>query len=204
MEFIINNIVILFSAILSGSLGIKIYDYIKTKKKKTVAEDFFNDTKDIINIIEDLVTKPNIDRVLMFRGGNGGSVPKLGKDYFVKAVFEAHKVEPPESMLKTYNSIIPDSHYITMLLNLMQHKLEIINIDQLPDCLLKQIYIEENILYSEIFLIHQTEEYMFYVSVATKNNGVNFRNQIMSRLHIDSSLSKLKTIFVKHYKKSLF
>lgn len=70
---IIQNIVLIICALLSGGIGLRIYDRLTKKKQRQQSEDFFNDTKEIIDIIDELVLDPSIDRVLIFRGGNGGS-----------------------------------------------------------------------------------------------------------------------------------
>ena len=130
---IIQNLILIVCALLSGGIGLRIYDKITKGKQKQKSEDFFNDTKEIIDIIDELVLDPAIDRVLIFRGGNGGSIPKLGKDYYIKAVFEAHKTYPQISSLKTFAGITPDSHYISMLLNIMENKKEHFIVNQMQD-----------------------------------------------------------------------
>jgi hypothetical protein len=203
IEQIIQNIVLILCALLSGGVGLRLYDRFVKMKKKQNAEEFYNDTKEIIDTIDDLVLDPAIDRVLIFRGGNGGSIPKLGKDYFVKAVFEAHKQHPVVSSLKTFAGVIPDSHYISILLNIMEKKKESIEVQQLPNSLLKKIYMSENITFSDIHILCQTEEYIFFCSVSTKQN-INFNGDILVQLKIDNAISKLKKMFVKHYIKSFF
>lgn len=198
ITYIIDNFVIILSALLSGSLGVKIVEYLMQKGKRKLTEDFFNDTKEVISIIEELVENSNIDRVLLFRGGNGGSVPKIGKDYYIKATFEAHKVEPQRSLLKVYDNIIPDVAYITLLLNLIENKNEFFVVDSMADCLLKKIYGAENVVAAEVFLLHQTKEYIFYCSVASKTNAA-FHEDIMTKIEIESAISKLRKIFEKHY-----
>lgn len=202
-QYIIENIVVILSALLSGGVGLRIYDQLTKKRKKQNAEEFYNDTKEIIDTIDDLTSDPAIDGVLIFRGGNGGSIPKLGKDYFVKAVFESHKIEPQISSLKTFASVTPDSHYISMLLNIMEKKINVFLVDQMPDSLLKKIYVSENITYSEIHLLCQTEEYIFFCSISTKQN-LKFDENILVQLKINSSVIKLRRLFNKHYVKSFF
>lgn len=204
IKYIVDNLVIIVAAILSGSLGIKIFDLLFKNKRRKSAEDFFNDTKEVIAILNELVTNPAIDRVLLFRGGNGGAMPKIGKDYFLKAIFESHKNPPQVSLLKTYSDIIPDSAYMTMLLNLMEHKWESFDVPQMNDCLLKKIYIAENIKHAKVFFLHQTKEYIFYGSVATRQDNINFDNDILVKLQIESSVAKLRKIFERHYEPSWF
>lgn len=198
VTYIIDNFIIILSALLSGSVGVKLFEYFMRNSKRKLTEDFFNDTKEVINIIEEMVENPNVDRVLLFRGGNGGSIPKVGKDYYIKAIFEAHKDEPPRPLLKVYDNVIPDAAYITLLLNLIEHKTQVYDVSAMQDCLLKKIYESENILGSEVFLLHQTKEYIFYGSVASKHNA-NFNNDIITKLEIESSVAKLRKIFEKHY-----
>lgn len=198
ITYIVDNFVIIFSAILSGSLGLKIFDYLTKKNKKKLVQDFFYDTKEVISIIEELVEDQNIDRVLLFRGGNGGSTPKVGKDFYIKAIFEAHKNPPHKSLLKIYENVIPDAEYITLLINLLQNKKTFIIVNTMQDSLLKQVYQAEEIVASEIFLLHQTKEYVFYGSVASKHNP-DFNSNILTRLAIESAITKLRKIFEKHY-----
>ena len=201
VEQIIQNLTLIVCALLSGGVGLRLYDRFTKIKKKQNAEEFYNDTKEIIDTIDDLVLDPVIDRVLLFRGGNGGSTPKLGKDYYIKAIFEAHKNHPTVSSLKTFAGVIPDSHYIAMLLNIMERNKEVIEVAQIADSLLKQIYTSEHIIYSEVHMLCQTEEYIFFCSISTKQN-INFSEDIIVKLKIDNAVSKLKKIFAKHYFKS--
>ncbi len=200
---IIQNLILIVCALLSGGIGLRIYDKITKGKQKQRSEDFFNDTKEIIDITNDMVLDPVIDRILIFRGGNGGSIPKLGKDYHIKAVFEAHKTYPQTSSLKTYAGITPDSHYISMLLNLMENNKESFVIDQMQDSLLKRIYDYEGIKYSEVYSLCQTEEYIFFISFSSKTH-TQFTSDILIQLKIDTSLTKLKSLFLKHYAKNFF
>lgn len=198
ITYIVDNFIIILSGLLSGSLGLKLFEYFIAKSKRKLTEDFFNDTKEVISIMEDLVKNPNIDRVLLFRGGNGGSTPKIGKDYYIKAIFEAHKDEPARSLLKVYDNVIPDAAYISLLLHLIENKFEVFIVNDMQECLLKKIYIAENIVAAEVFLLHQTKEYVFYGSVASKNN-INFNQDIITKLEIESATAKLRKIFERHY-----
>lgn len=202
-NYIIDNLVVIFSALLSGGAGVKVVEFYLKTFNKTKAEDFFNDTREVIHIITELSENPIVDNVLIFRGGNGGSVPRVGKDYYLKCIFEAHKEEPDFSSLKLYESIIPDSNYITILLTLMQNKMINFNVPKMEDGLLKKIFLSEGFRYSKIYNLHQTKEFIFFIQIATKQN-VNLEEDIHLKLEMESKIFKLRQIFKKHYEDGFF
>jgi len=202
-NYVIDNLMIIFSALFSGGAGVKIVEYYLKTLNKAKAEDFFNDTKEVIDIITQLSENPIIDNVLIFRGGNGGSVPRVGKDYYLKCIFEAHKEEPEISSLKLYENIIPDSNYITILLTLMQNKMMNFNVSTMEDGLLKKIYLSEGLKYSKIFTLHQTKEFIFYIQISTTQKN-NLEDDVILRLEMESKIFKLKQIFKKHYEDGFF
>ena len=61
----------------------------------------------------------------------------------------------------------------------------------------------EGIEYSEVYSLCETEEYIFFISFSSKTQ-IQFTNDVLVQLKIDTSLTKLKTLFLKHYVKSFF
>jgi len=114
------------------------------------------------------------DRVIIFSGHNGGSMPEAGKPYFVSAIHstlsrrDAIGGRPEDA----YRLITVDGHYVRLLLETYENGYVHLRTDNMPECMLQDFYIEDSVKEALVFFIKTTGNHFIYASVA--NTGALF------------------------------
>jgi len=67
-------------------------------------------------------------------------------------------------------------------------------VSQMKDGILKNIYTVEQIAYSEVHYIGETDSAFFYLSIATSDDDVTF-DEPLDRVEIEIAISKVSDIF---------
>jgi hypothetical protein len=174
----------------------KLYEWWKKRKEKkneNTLRKFAEGTEELQTLIDSVVKNGYCPRVYLFRGHNGGDRPKLGSPYYVDVAYSKH-----DDLLKDkssrYKEIEVDSTYRKMLLELIQkEKIEIDPIT-LEDGLLKDIYIDEKIVFSKVYKIYTGEKNFFFLSCAWYKPIT-----ATERLECNLLANKLKILYKKHY-----
>jgi len=110
----------------------------------------------------------NVDRVLVFRGKNGGGLPKPGKLYSIKAVHGWAKDKSRDPMHR-YNFDMPiDAHYARLLEELIKAGVSEVDPDSIPDgAVLKVYYKSEGVVQSRLYFLGIMGDELLYISIAS-------------------------------------
>jgi len=110
----------------------------------------------------------NVDRVLVFRGKNGGGLPRPGKPYSVKAVHGWAK-DPRRDPMHRYNFDMPiDAYYARLLEEMIKKGVVEIDPGGIPDeASLKTYYKSEGVIESRLYYLGIMGDELLYISVAT-------------------------------------
>jgi len=195
---------------LGGGLSIEVFKYIVEKRKlKQYAEkslnivDGFDDISNIYSQMDKILETTSATRVMLFRGSNGGGLPMAGGEFYVKAIHQALSEEDGHNLVERYNNVLIDGHYANLLRDIVTHGSVKINVDAIPDCLLKKIYLTEGIKYSEVHYLvskglvdRKIKFEIFYLSIG-KNDNEGFVND-NDKLNIEFGVNNIKKIFQKY------
>jgi len=200
-----NNIIENVFKLIGGALGVKLFDYwierYKERKNKIQTDVILANLKDISDmnvIMSDVVAKTSATRFLIFRGHDSGSVPNPKHPYYTKCLWQQTKDGSELNKLRNkYESIQVDVPYINMMIQVLVNGFTKLSLEKMEDSMLKNLYLDENIKYSEIyFLAQEKSNYIYYCSVATNVKNTDFSDK-HERVEIDLAINKLRQIFKK-------
>lgn len=162
------------------------------------ASDAIETASEVLDVIWHAEKSTNpINRVAVLRAGNGGSVPRIGKEMKVTMLYNSYDVEE-RNKKKEYKNIECDHHYIRMLVDITKEGSVQLDVDKMYDgAMLKNIYASEGIKYSEVHYITETEKYIYFVSYATSQDGERFEMP-QTRNTIYLTTQRLKKIFTEN------
>lgn len=109
------------------------------KKQETSVSDVVNYISEIYDVMRKCVEQTSTQRFLIFKVENGGGRPKVGAHLYVSAIMEETKA-PIKSALNSYQRLLVDSHYISILSSIILDGKVSIKVDELQDSLLRRIY----------------------------------------------------------------
>ena len=209
-ELILASIIIPLLIWLGKTLKQEYLDY--KKGKKLIAEkedeihylDSLRAVADGYSSMQKLEDHPLIERVLLLEISNGGSRPKPGGRVYANAVeikLDKHHTKfSREELLNRYKGVELDENYIYMVIESENKGVYKFHTEQEREGLLKSLYINEGIKYSEIYHIHTDakKDKMFILSVSTHKDKEEFMDEKLSAL-IVSEITVIKTAF-KNYR----
>ena len=84
-----------------------------------------------------------------------------------------------------------------MLINIQKNGGINLNVDEMPNSLLKRIYQSEGIKYSEVYFLANTEKELYSCSINAITTSEDFLSP-QQRIGIELGINDLRKIFVKH------
>lgn len=156
-----------------------------------------DEIKNVTLIYEELKNMINqsekIDRIMILKTTNGGGKPKLGVKIYATALYQ--DTRPPHQITKySYQKLEIDPHYMKMLNDCEINNHVSLVVPRMPhDALLRHIYIEEGIKYSEIYHIRNTKNSFYYMSISS-HQTTRFTNPT-ERLTINIGVSNIRNLF---------
>lgn len=114
-------------------------------------------------------TQKNIDRVAVFRAGNGGSVPSPGRPMKVTMLFNSYD-HPKRNQKKKYQDLPVDRDYVKMLKRVFDSQdmpVDLVVEDMELNCLLRNVYKGEGIKFSQVRYLTHTKNYIYFASYAS-------------------------------------
>lgn len=168
----------------------------QTKKLRKITTNL-EDISKVFQALDDVVRKTRVQRFLIFKGSNGGGIPKPGCPFYVSLIYEEHK-DKNKSLRDKYSNLSVDGSYIDMLIHLYKNGSVKLRVEDMPVGLLKTLYQGEGIKYSEIYFLGNSDKEILFCSVAT-NTGVETFDTPSDRAEIEIAVNHLKNIFAKYY-----
>ncbi len=167
--------------IVSGVLILLYYTFIHVPREQKKRYNMkLGQVHDIYRIMNDVLRKTNAERFLILESRNGKGVPRIGTQLYVSVLYEDYN-SPFESVKKKYQRLEADGQYIRMLKQIYDNDDIAFFTHDMPDGLLKDIYVNEGVFWSYVFRIGQGDKSFLYGSIATSqpespfsaNSGVN-------------------------------
>ena len=144
--------------------------------------------------MDEMVADGTCDRFIMFKGSNGGSVPRLGSDYNIKVLYPAAKAIDKSDFIKNY-SLVADGQYVNMLVQIMRERFVGYFSEIMPDGILKSILRHEKINYCEVYYLANNKDELIFCTI--ESASANFdENQ---KLKITLEIERIRRLFAKYY-----
>lgn len=172
------------------TFGPALTDRIKKRKLRTFKATI-PAIHDVYQHLNTVVNRLGSSRAMVMYTENGGGKPSVGAQLYVSIVYEV--VHFTHSIRNMFQRIRVDENYVRMLKYLYDDPdgRTIVVADQMPPCLLKQIYLEAGTKMSILYLVKETKKRLYYASF-------NFpHDQITSELiyHCDLEAAAIKRLF---------
>ena len=193
----ITSIIVAIIAALGGVTGQRVFDYWKAKKQdklKDSAVHGLTHMAEVYRAMERIITVTSVERFVIFKGSNGGGVPRPGQPFYASAVHEKHKDEHHERLVEKYKRIEVDANYIQMLLETISTGRKSLDVDKMEPGLLRSIYRSEGIQHSECYFLGKTEKEVYYCTLATTKDKQRFTGD-GDRVEIDLAISRIREVF---------
>ena len=132
-------------------------------------------------ILEHQVSDPDsgIERAIMFEGHNCGGQPSPDKPYYVDVIQPRTRASDghlsADEIKEKYSEMHVDSHYIYMLRDLLKEDHVLLNVSEMPPCLLRDIYNskEEEVKHSLISLVGIRDNSIIFITQATTSDNMD-------------------------------
>lgn len=154
-------------ALASGGTGTLIVRHVLEKKKirdSTIFQKGMNSMNHVYDCLNEVVDKTGASRAMILYSQNGGGIPKGSSDLFVTVSHEIHR--DSNSIRQQVQRLPVDQEYIRMLSALLSSKDQCIYVskDNLPDCLLKDLYNHDGIEQSLMYALQTRKNKFIYCS----------------------------------------
>lgn len=208
---ILETVLTFVSGIVGGSFGLKLLDYwLEKRKARKYNDKSLNITEgleavsNMYQYMDLVIDKTSAERVILFKGSNGGGLPLPTSEFYIKGIHECSDGSiNSDDLLEKYKSVLIDGHYANILKDIVTHGSIKIDVNSMQDCLLKRLYTSENTKYAELHylgakgLVNKKEKFeMFYLSISTTANNDFSLNE--DRLQIQLNVDNIKKIFQKY------
>lgn len=167
-------------------------------KEKEVKRMMANDMASLLNItschkiISNVILNSNgeIVRFIIFHTHNGNGQPNGLKPFKVSPL--AFNAVDTDS-IKNYNNLQVDLAYAEMLIEIQSSEKHCVGfkVEEMKDCLLKTIYVDQKLIYVEVYFLYATNTGIIYTSIGTDKVDCTFEK---SRLKIIYAISQLRAI----------
>lgn len=183
------------SVALIGILG-KYLEFRWTNRKKGKATiDVIKAVANIYEMMHRVTSETAVQRMVIFKAENGGGKPKVGAHIYVSAIMESIRT-PVLPIVNEYQRLRADASYIELLSEVVTKGHAAYKSSEMPQSLLKTIYLAEKIKYSEVYFLHVTEDAIYYCSVATTEQD-DF-TEPATALAIQIAIDRISEIFRKN------
>lgn len=146
----------------------------------------------VVNIYDAMhyiLENSNVERILILKSHNGGGLIKPDTPLYVTCLYEDY-TNPLESVKSFYQKMEVDEQYIRMLRDLSQAKILKRRTENLDDGLLKNAFVKDGILYSEMQYLGQDRRNLYFCSLVT-TQSTDFE-RATDRTAIQVSVSGIK------------
>jgi len=155
--------------------------------------------KDVFGLMNETKNKTNINRFVIFNTHNGDGQPNYVKPYKVSVL--QYNTENSGDIRK-YQALEVDEHYTKMLIKIQENPslAQSFVVDDMPQSMLKTIYMKERVKYSEIHFLETTKNGIIYCSLATFDEDCKFSSN-NDRYAIQMAVGRLRNIFREENKR---
>jgi hypothetical protein len=142
----------------------------------------------IYDTINTIIDETSVERFLIFKAHNGGGIIKPSGELYVSALYEGYCCAFHASKWR-YQKVEIDEEYARMLLEIIQKGNIHLKTEDMKDCLLKGIYINDKVKESKLYFLGQTKKHIFYCSAATSKDWLLDQQE---KTKLDLAVGKIK------------
>jgi len=142
----------------------------------------------VVNIYDEMhavLEETNVERFLIFKAHNGGGVITPNGELYVSTLYEDY-TDPFISVKADYQKLPVDVVYAKMLLEIIKNKKVDYKIEEVPEGILKEIYLKEGVRRSLIYFLGQDRKNVYFCSCATS------QDIIYDEITVDLAVNKIK------------
>lgn len=150
----------------------------------------------VYDALRDIVYRTGAYRALLLRAEDSGDIPVPGKDIYSSIVYEVFD-STTSAQKPNWRRQLIDAQYTSMLTKVAQTG-HLINVTaQMPEGILKNVYVSKGVKQTHVFAIHQEPAFFFYCSIV-------FRKDSPPTVHdldaMRSGINKIRTLFQENRK----
>lgn len=195
MSYMEHLTIALLSSAATVGLALLAYWGLLRKKKEATPLQHAQGWADIQRICTQLVKDSDVERALVLMLTNGGGVPKLGAKLYASALVNVTQ-DVPSHRIPVYKQLEVDIPYIEMLLEAANRGKSMQLTEVMPRGMLRDIYKEEGVKYSEVWHLMQTDDAYFFASFSTYSETHLVGSQADMRI----AVSEIKRVLAGVYR----
>jgi len=167
--------------------------YLDNKKKKTLASQGVLDASSIYSAMNNCKTNSDYKNIILYTAHNSGERILACRHQFVSAMFEVY-APPFNSMIERIQNWRIDSSTNEILSEMIVKGKVTSKTTDMPDGRMKDIYLENKIETSEMFMIGETGTKLFYISfMSEKGDAATVaRNRSQMELCLDTVMATMR------------
>lgn len=161
----IEEIAAFIMAFLGGGAFKSIVDYfIERRKKKDKFKELFERVHDVYKTLNYVKNNTDAKRVLIIKSENGGDNPTVDSILISTILYEVWD-NPYASLKKSWRRQRVDEYYINIARELQLNNSVLLNVMDLPDSLLRDVYIRSGVNYTTKYKVANTKNSFIHIEL---------------------------------------
>lgn len=136
-----------------------------------------------------------VERFMLFETKDSGRKITPLTPVYVTAILEDYR-EPFQSSLDDIQNWRTDRAYTELLVDIIANGEKVIDVSQMPDCKLRNLYKSAGVKVCKVIYLHGTDTNMWYCSLASSKQ-IDFHDTYTAN-KIETSVNRLKDIILKY------
>lgn len=166
MSYMEHLTIALLSSAATVGIALTAYWGLLMKKKEASPLQHAQGWADIQRICTHLVKDSEVEMALVLMLTNGGGIPRIGAKLYVSALVNVTQ-DVPSHRIPVYKQLEVDIPYIEMLLEAANRGKSMHLTEVMERGLLRDLYREEGVKFSEVWHLMQTDDAYFFASFST-------------------------------------
>jgi len=134
-------------------------------KEKDIYTELLPKMEEIYSVLNNLLLSTDALRVVVLCTENGGGVPRTGKPLYSSILYEVKKNHLSPDLKTTWQKQLVDEHYVSLLLEVHTKHQAILKTEEMPEGILKDLYVSEEVEGSLVFGITVANDRFYYLSL---------------------------------------
>jgi hypothetical protein len=162
--------------------------------------DVIGDVHTTYTLLNELLASVTADRVVLLRAENGGNIPTIGKELTSSIVYEVFS-ETSHAIRDTWQKQTLDDAYVWMLKHVSTDGFVELVTAEMPDGILKTLYMRHNVVASHVWGVYSTEGAYYYLAIGFMDiANVPPRSDAAYRDQVRVAVGKIGGLFDKWHK----
>lgn len=166
MSYMEHLTIALLSSLATVGMAWTVYWWMFGRKRDATPLQHAQGWADIQRICTQLVRDSDVERAMVLMLTNGGGTPRIGAKLYVSALVNVTQ-DVPSHRIPVYKQLEVDMPYIEMLLEAANRGKSMQLTEVMERGLLRDLYREEGVKFSEVWHLTQTDGAYFFASFST-------------------------------------